>query len=378
MLTSFTRRTGSAGIVLALLTLLAGLLLGLPAGSAHAESAQPPRGESGYAITGLKATPATADYDHQTTTLTGTVEKIDQDTPRTRTPAAGQTVDLVYWYSTGSHYTPDGMEEPDHAFTPLGQATTDAQGHFRLPNALLTHRPYDSYRGTYAASPYTVQIYAMRRLDPAVYGSWGAYANTNVTCTASQTRLNVRYTVGPRVEGTREVTVDGYYERQDGRTWKPVTNPLGKPVVDVSYLPTRPEVHGGHSGTAPIDARGHFSLTFTATVNGMVHNTLLATVRHPFLELPTESFNSPPINVSSPDTDRPTPPGTTPTHQPTTPTASTPPANTPAATPSSNDPQALAATGTGTGTSTLLLGGAALAAAGAALVAAGRRRTRHR
>ncbi|MFG2478600.1 hypothetical protein [Streptomyces fagopyri] len=97
LLTSFTHRRDARVVALALFF----LLMSLPAGAAHAAppEAHPPQDDPGYAIHDLDVTPATADYDHHTVTVTGTLTT-DDDGPGSHPPAPGQTVDLVEWGCT--------------------------------------------------------------------------------------------------------------------------------------------------------------------------------------------------------------------------------------------------------------------------------------
>ncbi|WP_405834183.1 hypothetical protein [Streptomyces sp. NBC_01176] len=85
-----------------------------------------------------------------------------------------------------------------------------------------------------------------------------------MTCTASATRFRGDYKVGPRISGTREVTAEGYWERQDGRTWKPFKGG----TVKVAYQPAEPGSAASFEGTTTTRADGHFALTFTATADG--------------------------------------------------------------------------------------------------------------
>ncbi|WP_393101137.1 hypothetical protein [Streptomyces sp. LN325] len=368
MLTSFARRTDAQVAALALLS----LLMSLPAGAAHAAGPEPhpPKDDPGYVLHDLKVTPATANYDHHTVTVTGTLA-IDDDRPGFYPPAPGQTVDLVEW----GVYQPD---DPDPTapkvdeFDRLGTVTTDAQGHFRLANAVIDQRVPDPM---YKNSVYTVHVYAMRRLDPAVYGSWGAHADVPVTCTASPTRFRGDYKVGPNTGGTRKVTAEGYWERQDGRTWKPFKGG----TVRVAYQPAAPGSTASFEGTTTTGSDGHFSLTFTATADGEVSSEAysIPDADASYVDAPEDGGFSQDINVSKADptpTSTPSTPSPTPTS--THPVTPMPTPSTAGATPTPNNPQALAATGTDD--SALLMSIAALATAGAgtALVTAVRRRTR--
>lgn len=390
LLTSFTRRTDARFFALALLA----LLMSLPAGAAHAATpqARPPKDDPGYVVHDLEVTPATADFDHHTVTVTGALG-IDDSRPGAHPPAPGQTVDLV----ERGVYEPD---DPDptaprtNVFDRLGTVTTDAQGHFRLANAVIDQRVPDPL---YKNSVYTVHVYAMRRLDPAVYGSWGANAEVPVTCTASPTRFRGDYKVGPRIGGTREVTAEGYWERQDGRTWKPFVGG----TVKVAYQPAEPGSSTPFAGTTTTGTDGHFSLTFTARTDGEATSTTYSVpdTDASYVDAPEVGSFSQDVNVAKTDAgSTPTPSATSTQHATPTPSASGTPAPSasgspvpstsgspvpstsgapaPGATPASGSPGGLAATGAGNATP--FIGVAALAAAGAgtALLAAGRRRAR--
>ncbi|MFD8425511.1 hypothetical protein [Streptomyces sp. NPDC059466] len=371
-LVSFTRRADSRVIALTLLA----LLMSLPAGTAQAASpeAHPPKDDPGYVVQDLKVVPATADYDHRTVTVSGTLA-IDGDRPGPRPPAPGQTVDLVEW----GVYQPD---DPDptaprtDVFDRLGTVTTDAQGHFRLANAVIDQRIPDPL---YKNSVYTVHVYAMRRLDPAVYGSWGAHADASVTCTASPTRFRGDYKVGPKTGDSRKVTAEGYWERKDGGTWKPFKG--GK--VRVTYQPAKPGSTTSFEGTTTTGADGHFSVTFTATADGEAASAAYAIpdADASYVDAPEDSNFTQVVNVSQADPTSTQTASSTPTASPTpshhaTAGPSTSGAPTPGQTPAPDNTGALATTGTDS--STPLIGLAALVAAGAgtAFVTAGRRKAR--
>ncbi|MET8413572.1 hypothetical protein ABZV34_36990, partial [Streptomyces sp. NPDC005195] len=335
MLTSFTRRADSQVAALALLS----LLMSLPAGAAHAAGSEPhpPKDDPGHVVHDLKVTPATANYDHHTVTVTGTLA-IDGNRPGSYPPAPGQTVDLVEW----GVYEPD---DPDPTapkvdeFDRLGTVTTDAQGHFRLPNAVIDQRAPDPM---YKNSVYTVHVYAMRRLDPAVYGSWGAHADVSVTCTASPTRFRGDYKVGPKTGGTRKVTAEGYWERQDGRTWKPFKGG----TVRVTYQPAEPRSTAPFEGKTTTGPDGHFSLTFTASADGEVSSVAysIPDADASYIDAPEDGSFSQEINVSKADSTPPptATPTSTSTH-PATPMPSNSGAAAAGATPTPANPQALAA-----------------------------------
>ncbi|MDX3453917.1 hypothetical protein PV396_18525 [Streptomyces sp. ME02-8801-2C] len=392
MLTSFIRRASSRGVVLGVLA----LLLSLPTSAVHAAAPdpQPPHEDNlNYVFRDLTVTPAKVDFDHHTVTVTGTLANRYAD-DSAKPPVAGQTVDLVQW-GIITQDNPNPSVPSIDVFDRLGTVTTDARGHFRLANAVIDQRIPDPFGNQ---SVYSVYVYAMRRLDPAVYGSWGTNSHVSVESTASATRLRAGYKVGPRIDGTRKVTAEGYWERKDGRTWKP----LKGGTVTVYYTTQDPSAN--FQGTATTGADGHFSLTFTATADGTA-TTFLSSVPAAlasYVDSPTDEMAWQYVNVSKADptptpTPTPTPshhatptPTPTPTHDstpapsptstprptpaPSTSETPTPGGTTPDTTPTANAPQPLAATGTNS--ATLLVGSAALAIAGATLVTAVRRRTR--
>ncbi|MYS21530.1 hypothetical protein GA0115240_13257 [Streptomyces sp. DvalAA-14] len=357
MPTPSTRRTGAGGVVLGLLA----LLMSLPAGAATAATPdpQPPKDDPGYVVHDFEVTPVTANYDHHTVTVTGTLA-VNDPKAGAYPPAAGQTVDLVEWGTSPTDSpNPDAPDEVE--FDRLGTVKTDAQGHFRLADAVIDQRlpQVTDYPDTY-----TVPVYAMRRLDPAVYGSWGAHAGVPVTCTASKTRFRADYKVGPKIDGAREVTAEGLWERQDGTTWRPYQGG----TVEVTYQPAEPGSPLAFHGKTTLGADGHFSLTFTAKADGQATSVAasIPDADNAYIDPPASPRVIEDINVSK------AAPTTSPT--PSRHGTPTPSVSAPGATPTANQPGALAATGTDS--STLLLGGATLAVAGTALVTAGRRRTR--
>ncbi|MFJ2394477.1 hypothetical protein ACIOTI_17215 [Streptomyces sp. NPDC087843] len=100
-------------------------------------------------------------------------------------------------------------------------------------------------------------------LDPAVYG-YGGRSGRLGDVHGERDPVPGDYKVGPRISGTREVTVEGYWERQDGRTWKSFKGG----TVKVAYQPAEPSSAASFEGTTTTGADGHFAPKFTATADG--------------------------------------------------------------------------------------------------------------